>query len=84
MTERDYDSERFARPTGNRFGIDKSLNVGNLIAAASLLFTLIGYGSQALNYLKDINNKVSVMWVQFSLDHPDKAREFHSVFGDNK
>ena len=64
----------------NRFGIDKSLNVGNLVAATFLLFTLIGYGSKIVTYLQAVDNKVTVMWQQFIDDHPDKAEQFNSLF----
>ena len=82
MTETERGADRRAvNVRGRHFGIDKSINIGNIVSAVALLITLINYGSQAITYLKDINNKVSVLWIQFALDHPDKAKDFDSVFG---
>jgi len=80
MAEQFRGDERRKLQKGNRFGIDKSLNVGNLVAATFLLFTLIGYGSKIVTYLQAVDNKVTVMWQQFIEDHPDKAQQFNSLF----
>lgn len=65
---------------GNRFGIDKSLNVANIVAAFMLLLTLMNYGSQIVHYLQAVDNKVTVMWQQFIEDHPEKALQLEPLF----
>lgn len=65
---------------GNRFGIDKSINITNVAAALAILITLMTYGSQIVRYLQAVDNKVTVMWQQFILDYPDKASQFDSLF----
>lgn len=72
--------ERRKPMQGNRFGIDKSLNIGNIVSAIALLITLVGYGSKIVTYLQAVDNKVTVMWQQFIEDHPDKAQQFNSLF----
>lgn len=80
MTEHFRGHERRAPMQGNRFGIDKSLNIGNIVAAIALLITLMSYGSQIVHYLQAVDNKVTVMWTQFILDYPEKAQQFDSLF----
>lgn len=65
---------------GNRFGIDKSINVTNVAAALAILITLMGYGSKIVTYLQAVDNKVTVMWQQFVEDHPEKAHQFRTLF----
>lgn len=74
--------ERRASQKGNRFGIDKRLNVGNIVSAIALLITLVGYGSKIVTYLQAVDNKVTVMWQQFVEDHPEKAQQYHSWIKD--
>lgn len=80
MTHYGQEDDRRAPNKGNRFGIDKSLNIGNIVAAIALLITLMSYGSQIVHYLQAVDNKVTVMWTQFILDYPEKAQQFDSLF----
>lgn len=74
--------ERRKGKPGNRFGLDKSLNIGNIVMALSLLGTIYGFGSKIVTYLQAVDNKVTVMWQQFVEDHPDKAAQYHMLFKD--
>jgi len=74
--------ERRKHLLGNRFGIDKSLNVANIVAALALLGTMWSFGSRIVTYLQAVDNKVTVMWQQFIEDHPDKALQYQYLFRD--
>lgn len=80
MADHFHGDERRAPMQGNRFGIDKRLNIGNIVSAIALLATLIGYGSKIVGYLQAVDNKVTVMWTQFIIDYPEKAQQFDSLF----
>lgn len=49
----------------NKFHIDWSLNITNIIALVVLLGTLMNYGSQAIYYLKSNAAKIDIMWNHF-------------------
>jgi hypothetical protein len=80
MAERFRGDERRKLLQGNRFGIDKSLNVANIVAAMALLGTMWTFGSKIVTYLQAVDNKVTVMWQQFIEDHPEKAEQYRYMF----
>lgn len=65
---------------GNRPGLDLQVNVANIIAAFLLLCAIVRYGGETAYYMQQVNAKVAVLWAQFKLDQPDKARQYETVF----
>lgn len=53
------------RDRRERFHIDWSLNITNIIAILALLFTLANYGRQVITYLKSIDSRTNIMWAHF-------------------
>lgn len=79
MAHHFHGDERRRPLQGNRFGIDKSINVTQIAATLAILVTMMTYGSKIVTYLQAVDNKVTVMWQQFILDHPEKAQSFSAL-----
>lgn len=52
-----------------------------MIAAALFIITLAHYGRTAINYLETIDNKVSIMWVDFAKRNPDAVNQLEIIRG---
>jgi hypothetical protein len=53
--------ERGARTFGDRFGVGKQINVGNIATAIALWLTLAGYGSKIVTYLQAVDTKIAAL-----------------------
>lgn len=47
------------------FRFDWTLNVTSMISIIALIFTIAHYGSEVLNYLKQIDARTNIMWTHF-------------------
>lgn len=57
----------------DKFHFDWTINVGTVTSLVFLIITLISYGSRTINYLRGIDNKVTIMWADFALRNPSAA-----------
>lgn len=65
------------------FHFDRTLNIGNIVGILVLVLTLANYSSQIIHYLKSVDNKVSIMWVDYAATHPEAAQQLAIIEGRN-
>lgn len=53
------------RRDGSKFRFDWTFNITNIIAIVGIILTIAHYGSEALDYLKQIDSRTNIMWVHF-------------------
>lgn len=65
----------------NTFRFDWTFNITNIIAIVGIILTIAHYGSNALEYLKQIDSRTNIMWVHF--DKSQLTKEELSKLGLN-
>jgi hypothetical protein len=65
----------------NTFHFDRTLNIGNIVGIIILILTLTKYSTDVIHYLKSVDNKVSIMWLEFSKTHPEAKAQLDVLEG---
>lgn len=58
-----------------RVNFDWTINISSIGSIILLILTIASYANKTLNYVKSIDNKVTIMWIDFAKTHPEAARE---------
>ena len=60
----------------NKFKLDKTLNISNILGLLVILWSVISYGNTLVKESRDSNQKINIMWDYFSHEHPELALLF--------
>jgi len=65
---------------GNRWGFSKQINIAEIAVMLGIFVAVVRYGAEVVDYAKEVNAKVAVLWSQFEIDQPEKAQQFRTTF----
>lgn len=57
----------------NKFRIDKTFNISNILGLVIILWQVISFGNVLVKESRNTNQKINIMWDFFKKDHPDLA-----------
>lgn len=65
----------------NKFRFDKSINIGNVISTAVILWTILTGMAKIVNEVRLYAAKTNIMWAHFVKEHKDITLDEQSFVG---
>lgn len=72
---------RKAKNEQNSVHFDWTINIGTIGSIFLLIFTLARYANEVVGHLKSVDNKVTIMWIDFAKKNPEAARQLQLLEG---